>query len=52
MKAKHSSLISKLLVWLAAELILNSLGMDALADYGEFIFDAHRAAVLPIHSPR
>jgi hypothetical protein len=26
-------------VWLVAEIILNLLGLDNLADYGEFVFD-------------
>lgn len=40
MKRIWKPLITKIVMWLAAELILTSLGMDTLADYGEFVFDA------------
>ena len=31
------TLLTKLLFWLAAEIILNLVGLDNLADYSEFI---------------
>lgn len=31
--------IAKIVVWLAAEIILNFIGLDDLADYSEFIFE-------------
>ena len=40
MKMKRKPLIAKVVMWIAAELILSNLGMDTLADYSEFIFDA------------
>lgn len=30
--------LTKLLIWLAAEIALNLLGLDELADYSEFVF--------------
>ncbi len=33
-----NQLITKLAVWLLAEILLNLLGLDNLADYSEFIF--------------
>ena len=37
LNAKH--LLAKTLVWLLAEICLNYIGIDDLADYSEFIFD-------------
>ena len=37
MQVKWKKLMVNILVWLAAELMLNFLGLDNLADYGEFI---------------
>lgn len=31
--------LSRLIIWLAAELILSMLGMDDLADYSEFLLE-------------
>lgn len=31
--------VAKLVIWLAAEILLNFLGIDNLADYGEFVFE-------------
>lgn len=39
MPAKRKKLLAKMLVWLAAEILLNFLGLDNLADYGEFVFE-------------
>ncbi|MEA5511454.1 hypothetical protein VB715_16905 [Crocosphaera sp. UHCC 0190] len=37
MTIKWKILISKLAVWIMIEIILNCLGLDNLADYGEFV---------------
>ena len=42
MKAKWSQLVLKIIVWLFAEMYLTVLGLDNLADYGEFVFQ-HKA---------
>jgi len=39
MKRQWKKVCIKLTTWLAAEIILNLLGLDNLADYSEFIFD-------------
>ena len=39
MKLQCHKLLFKLTVWLFAEITLNLLGLDDLADYGDFIFD-------------
>ena len=39
MKLQWHKLLFKLTVWLFAEITLNLLGLDDLADYGDFIFD-------------
>jgi hypothetical protein len=38
MQIKWKILIVKITIWLAAEICLNFLGLDSLADYSEFIF--------------
>ncbi len=37
MQIKWKKLLRKTIVWLAAEIYLNFLGLDNLADYDEFI---------------
>ena len=39
MRLSGKNLLTKMLVWLAAEILLTSLGTDDLADYSEFIFE-------------
>ena len=39
MQVKWKKLLAKTVIWLAAEILLNFLGVDDLADYSEFIFD-------------
>lgn len=34
---KHS--VYRVVVWLAAEIVLNCVGLDDLADYSEFVFE-------------
>ncbi|EDX76402.1 hypothetical protein MC7420_4658 [Coleofasciculus chthonoplastes PCC 7420] len=38
MTVNWKALLAKTTVWLAAEILLNLLGLDNLADYSEFIF--------------
>ena len=38
MKIKWSRLVIKIVVWLFAEIYLTVMGLDNLADYGEFVF--------------
>ena len=40
-------LIIKLIIWLSAEVILNLIGLDDLADYSEFIFEK-QTIIVPI----
>ena len=39
MQIRWKKLLSKTLIWLVAEILLNSIGLDTLADYSEFVFD-------------
>ena len=39
MRLSWKKLLAKTIVWLAAEILLNFLGIDDLADYSEFIFE-------------
>ena len=41
MELKWKILFKKTLVWIVAEIILNCLGVDTLADYSEFVFDTN-----------
>lgn len=41
MKAIWQKSLMKVIVWLAAEIILNCVGLDDLADYSEFVFERH-----------
>ena len=36
-----SKLLAKTLIWLAAEILFNFLGIDELVDYSEFVFENH-----------
>ena len=40
MKARWKRLVLEITVWLVAEIVLNLLGLDNLADYSEFIFQS------------
>ena len=37
MKINYCQLLAKLLVWLVAEVVLNYVGLDNLADYSEYL---------------
>ena len=37
MKINYRQLLAKLLVWLVAEVVLNYVGLDNLADYSEYL---------------
>ena len=39
MHIRWKTLFTKTLIWLVAEILLNSIGLDTLADYSEFVFD-------------
>lgn len=41
MKMQWQKVFVKTTVWLTAEILLNLLGVDDLADYSEFIFERH-----------
>ncbi len=39
MRSYWKSGFAKVTVWLAAEILLNLVGLDNLADYSEFVFE-------------
>ena len=39
MRGLWLKMIAKLTFWLVAEIVLNFMGIDDLADYSEFVFD-------------
>ena len=46
MTVQWKKLLVRTAVWLAAELCLNFLGLDEMADYSEFIFDRDLVVLL------
>ena len=44
MKVRWKILLTKTLIWLVAEILLNYIGIDTLADYSEFVFDKNALA--------
>lgn len=43
MKIQWKSLLFKIILWLVTEMLLNLLGLDSIADYGEFTSGRHLA---------
>ena len=41
MKVQWKKLLVKTTFWLLAEIWFNFMGIDNLADYGEFVFERH-----------
>ena len=41
MNAQWKKGLVRAVVWVAAEVLLNCVGIDDLADYSEFIFERH-----------
>lgn len=39
MKIQRKALFVKVITWLLAEVVLNFVGLDNLADYSEFLFE-------------
>ncbi len=61
MKMQWKRLWVKATIWLVTEIILNTLGLDNLADYSEFLFEKelaiamhqpHMAVVVPSRRPQ
>ena len=46
-RCSWSPILVKVVIWLTAEILLNVLGLDDLADYSEFIFERHAAIAPP-----
>ena len=41
MEIRWKILLTKTLVWLSVEIVLNFIGLDTIADYSEFVFNKH-----------
>ena len=39
-------IITRTFIWLAAEIVLSWIGLDDLADYGEFVFEKNLIVTL------
>ncbi len=46
MNVQWKKLLARTTVWLLAEISLNLIGLDDLADYGEFVFERHQIVQL------
>ena len=46
MEIKWQTFLTRTLIWLALEILFNSIGLDTLADYSEFIFEKNPIAHL------
>lgn len=51
MKTQWKKLFVKTTVWLAAEIILNLIGLDNLADYSEFIYEQEVTVLCQVPQP-
>ncbi len=45
MNVKWKILANKLILWLAIEILLNCLGLDNIADYGDFLLATNSYSV-------
>ena len=45
-KRQWKKQLAKITVWLAAEILLNLMGIDDLADYSEFVFERNAIVFL------
>lgn len=45
MKWKDKKLLARIVVWLVAEVYLNLMGLDNIADYSEFVYERDVIAV-------
>ena len=41
MQIRWKTLLTKTFIWLVAEIVFNSIGLDTFADYSEFVLDKH-----------
>jgi hypothetical protein len=41
MKIPGKNLLFKIILWLVTEMLFNLLGLDSIADYGEFVSGRH-----------
>lgn len=51
MKSHWKKLLIKTTVWLAAEILLNLLGLDNIADYSEFIYEQEVTVLIQLPQP-
>ena len=46
MSVRWKKLITKLMIWLVAEILLSFSGLDDLADYSEFVYEKTKVAFI------
>lgn len=53
MPKRWKNLMFRTTVWIVAEILLNVIGLDDLADYSEFVFEGHLVeAATPVQIAR
>ena len=50
MKIRWKKLLTNSFMWLSAEIFLNCIGLDTVADYSEFVFDRNSRQPQPVLS--
>jgi hypothetical protein len=51
MKFYWKKVLLKTTIWLAAEIMLNLLGLDNIADYSEFVYGQEVVLLNSLHQP-
>ena len=46
LKIKWKKLLILITIWLCSEIVLNFIGWDDLADYGEYIFEKYSVVLI------
>jgi len=49
MNVQWKKLVAKTVLWLAAEILLNSLNLDTIADYSEFVLECKITVSVQLH---
>lgn len=39
MNQQRKKMLARIIIWIVAEILLNLLGLDNIADYSEFVFE-------------
>jgi hypothetical protein len=51
MDVRWRKLFARTTLWLAEEILLGLIGLDTLANYGEFVFEHHQQHLVTLQVP-